>query len=670
MTGAAKVLMFFRLNRVARPALLTALVMSVAFCKPLLANPLDQIDNETLRAYTTAELQRGAWSLQVPARAIYCDAMEILEAGDREGARRKLILASELSGDYPDPMFALARIELRSGNPDFIIHLTEGYKRKVRSFYGQVLAAANLVILSITVSFAVLFITLIFLTVRHWPEYDHKITEMYGGKYAFPPARFIGPLIILGLLIARTGVALYSAILIAVLWPVIGRKEKAAILTSVIFISVLSIMTPRLGSLTAAVDEGSITRRLTMINEGGADWRLIRSIESIEDERFSAEKEFALGTLKSRMGMYNEARDHLLACVSQREDFAPAYLNLGNVYFRQGDFNRALAGYQSVIAIDSTSALAWFNIGQTYINKMLFAESSDALEKAREFGIEDYRAANPATTLLEPDIYDCGFPVSSLWRIALAEGKGGSSQILNGIFRPYLLFPVGRVWILLAAAVLVGSILARLVPNSWKVYFCSNCSLPACSECSDSETGITLCHNCAAAINGLSSVKVMEALLRHRRQKVRSRKGRGAWWKMRIVPGSSKIILGSPWKGMLIASIAASAFFLLVWNGFYLEDPRGAGRGTSMVHTASAATVILICWMMTIRSKKPRDQINYRILPADFHPAEPKEKKHVEYSDPPAGDRPAEPPAEQSGRRFTEQDTKAQEAFREYLETL
>ncbi len=646
-----------------------ALILTVAFCKPLLASPLQGIDNEILQSYTRAELQRGAWSLQVPARAIYRDAIETLEAGDRETARRKLFLAASLSGDYPDPMFALARIDLLSGNTDFIIHLIEGYKRKIRGFYGQALLAANVVILSTAVAFAVLFLTLIFLLVRHWPEYDHKIREIYGGKYAFPPARFIGPLVILGLLIVRGGVTLYSALMLAVLWPVIGRREKAAVLTVTIFICAISLLTPQLESLTSAIDEGSATRRLAMVNKSGGDSRLIRSIDEIDSGRFAAEKEFALGTIKSRMGLYDEARDHLLASVSERNDFAPAYLNLGNVYFRQGDFNRALAGYQSVIAIDSMSALAWFNIGQTYIKKMLFAESSEALAKAREFGIEKYNQANPATILLEFDIYDRGFPVAELWRIALREGGSGKSGILDGIFRPYLLFPLRWVWILLVAAVIAGTVLAMTVPRSWKVYFCNNCSLPTCSECSDSETGITLCHNCAVAISGLSSVKVMEALLRHRRQQVRSRRGRGGWWKMKVVPGSSKIILGSAGKGMFVISVAASALYLLLWNGFYLDDPRSAGLGTPLINQAAAVSVIVLCWLSAIRSRNPRGQINYRILPPDLRVEKPG-KRSAEPQTLALGNVPDETPARPERRRFTEQDSKAQEAFKEYLETL
>jgi hypothetical protein len=670
MTGSVKIITPQRLTMAHRTGALFVFILMVAFCKPLIANPLDEIDNEILKSYTTAELQHGAWSLQVPARAVYRDAMETLKAGDSDTARRKLMLAARMSGDYPDPMFALARIDLRKGNTDFVVHLIEGYKRKVRGFYGQALLAANVVILSTSVSFAVLFITLIFLLVRHWPEYDHKIREIYGGRFAFPPARFIGPLAILGLLIARGGIALYSALMLAVLWPVIGRREKSAIMMITMFICAVSILTPRLESLTAAVDEGSVTRRLAMINETGADSRLIRSIGSINDKRFSAEKDFALGTMKSRMGLYEEARDHLLASVSKRGDFEPAYLNLGNVYFRQGDFNRALAGYQSVIAIDSTNALAWFNIGQTCINKMLFAESSEALERARGFGIEKYNEANPATTLLEFDIYDCGFPATELWRIAYREGGSGRSGILDEVFRPYLLFPLRKVWILLAIAVAAGMILARAVPASWKVFFCSNCNLTTCPDCSDTETGITLCHNCATAIGGLSSVKVMEALLRHRRQKVRSRGNRGGLWRMGVVPGSSKIILGSAWKGMFIMSAAAGAVFMLIWNGFYLHDPRSAGSAAPLIQQAAAAAVIALCWLATFRSRKPREQINYHILPQDYRVEKPAEKKPAARESIDLGDEPDGAPEHSERRRFTEQDNKAQEAFKDYLETL
>ena len=85
-----------------------------------------------------------------------------------------------------------------------------------------------------------------------------------------------------------------------------------------------------------------------------------------------------------------------------RPGFAPAFLNLGNVYFMQGDYDKALAGYQSAVELDSTSAVANYNIGQTYIKKMLFAQSGEWLERANILGIDAYRSAHPAIGLEKP----------------------------------------------------------------------------------------------------------------------------------------------------------------------------------------------------------------------------------------------------------------------------
>ncbi|MDD3643160.1 MAG: tetratricopeptide repeat protein, partial [Candidatus Krumholzibacteria bacterium] len=493
------------------------LLGAVAFCKPLLANTLNDIENPRLRRYTIGELEKGAVSLQVSARAIYRDALETLAAGDRDGARRKLLTAADLSGDLPDPMFTLARLELASGDPEGLFHLAEGARRLVRGFYGQALLAANAVILLIAAATAVLLAALVVLLIRHWPRFDHLIRERWSQRCSFPPARMIGPLLILSLLVARLGAALYASLLIAALWPMTGRREKAAILPLVVLLGACSVLAPRIEAYLPAVDEGSITRRLASLEDRGADPQLVEAIGLIADGEFAPEREYALGTLLYRLGWYEEARQHLLECVSLRGDFAPAYLNLGNVYFRQGDFSRALAGYQNVMALDSTSAVASYNIAQAHIHTMLFAESSEALQRARELGIEEYRRANPAARLLDLDIYDSGLSPSQLWSIALREGQGRGAAVLDGIFRPWLLVPLSRLWIALAAGLAGGIVLALRAGAGMRVGACDNCGRPVCASCGSDEEGVELCSDCAAVISGLSSVKVMEALLRHRR---------------------------------------------------------------------------------------------------------------------------------------------------------
>jgi hypothetical protein len=108
---------------------------------------------------------------------------------------------------------------------------------------------------------------------------------------------------------------------------------------------------------------------------------------------------------------------------------------------------------------------------------------------------------------------------------------------------------------------------------------------------------------------------------------------------------------------MFVMSIAVCALLLLVWQGFYLEDPRSPDADPPLMQNAATLVVIGLCWLSTFRRKKVREQINYRVLPPDFHVEPPPERKIPEVQE----ERPA---------RFTEEDNEAQEAFKQYLETL
>lgn len=607
----------------ARVTALGAAIWGIAFCKPLTANTLNAIDNAELRRYTQSELQHGTWSLQVPARAIYRDALGSLTAGDRDAARRKLRLAAQLSGDYPDPLFTLSRIELAAGRTEALPLFFEGIRRSLRGFYNRALLAANLVILAIAAGSAVLLLVLATLLARHWSRFTHLLEERWTPRFAFPPARLVAPLIILGLAILRAGAAIYTALMLAVLWPMLGRREKAAVAPLAALLGLLSLLAPHIESaLVPALDEYSITRRLTLLGERGADMQLLASFERLDDSAFAAEREYALGVLHYRFGRLEEARQHLLACVALRADFAPAYMSLGNVYFREGDFSRALDGYRGALALNSTNAVAYHNIGQAHINLMLFAESSAALRRARELGIEEYLQAHPAARILDLDIYDSGLPAAELWSIAKREGRAGGGTILDGIFRPWFLVPLDRLWIVLAAGLAAGILLAAQRNAFYSVSPCDNCGRPTCPACRRPESPVDLCRGCSAVIGGLSSSKVMEALLRHRRQKLREKRARGAAWMSRILPGSAQILFGRPAKGVLVMTVAAAALLLIVWSGGYLDDPRRTGLGTRIWIMPVPALALALCWLATLTAKRPEEQVSYRILPPDFRPAQ------------------------------------------------
>ncbi|UCF04824.1 MAG: tetratricopeptide repeat protein [bacterium] len=596
-----------------------ALVLMFAICTPARPNTLSSINNSALRQYTEQELERGAPSMGTTSRILYREALQLLERGEWETARERLLLAAELSGDYADPLFTLARVELMHAHPDFLIYLVDGINRLARNYRSQSLIALNTMFLLVVSALGALLVILVTLLMKYWPLIDHKLREGYRKKAAFPPASWIGLLIIIGFLFMRLGIALYSVILVIALWPLATRKEKGVVATLVILVAAISFASGYINILVPAIDPGSITGRLALISERGADERTIKRIREINDPAFYAEKEFVLGTSMYRLNYLEEARRHFLTAVSKRKDFAPAYLNLGNVYFKQGDYDKAIAGYQSVIALDSTNALAHFNIGQTYIKKMLFAESSSMLKRANTLGIEKYRESHPAVTIRGLTIYEAELSTRELWSIAYREGRAHPARIFSEVLQPYLLFPFHRLWILLAVTMVMAAVVGKRIPKSWRAFRCDNCSMAACPECASSETGLHLCKSCASTIDGLTSVKVMEALLRHRRQKMSTKTGTRSAWRFIIFPGAPCIGHGKTTTGMVVALLNVGALMLLICNGFYFKDPQVIVLSTPLWKYIVPPVFMLLSWVLSARARVQSESRNYRILPAEMH---------------------------------------------------
>jgi tetratricopeptide (TPR) repeat protein len=598
---------------------LICLLAVVAICTPALSDTLDRIEDPVLRNYAMQEVIRGAPALEVPARVLYREALELCEKGNWRQARERLILSSSLADDYPDPLFTLARIELLNAQPDFLFYLFEGITRLAKSFYHQSLIAANAAILFVTGMLGTLLVVLVILAIKHWSLIDHWLRERYAQRLPAAPAGWISVIAVAALLVMRLGIALYITILIVIVWSCIGRREKAAVLCMTAIIAASSFFARYADTFIPAIDPGSITHRLSLINEQGTDDLLLGEIAGIDDPEYRAEKEFALGTLLYRKRDYSGAKHYLLSSVSERRDFAPAYLALGNVYFMEEEYDKALAGYQNVVAIDSTNALAYYNIGQTYIKKMLFSKSSAALDRANKYGINQHQEANLSSRIMNVAVYESAFDNEALWSLAFREGQSHARIYLSDVLRPYLLFPFERLWILLVIGVACAIVIGAKSPRSWNVFRCDNCQSATCDMCADTETGLRLCSKCSNVISGLSSVKVMEALLRHRRQTVWARMNRRTFaWKNMFWPGASFVYRGQLFTGFVYILIGVWALMVLVWRGFYFEDFRAITISVSMWKVIPPLVVLSLGYILSLRARSQQEQRNYRILPPEM----------------------------------------------------
>lgn len=85
-----------------------------------------------------------------------------------------------------------------------------------------------------------------------------------------------------------------------------------------------------------------------------------------------------LGICLARMGRTAEAED-VYAKAEEADPYYPnTYVNQGNIFYVEGDYDKAIHAYNVAVSIDSTDADPWLNLGMAYqkvdkINKAILA---------------------------------------------------------------------------------------------------------------------------------------------------------------------------------------------------------------------------------------------------------------------------------------------------------
>ena len=81
-------------------------------------------------------------------------------------------------------------------------------------------------------------------------------------------------------------------------------------------------------------------------------------------------------------GNLEQAADCFQTAIGCDPNLAPAYSNLGNLYFEQGDFDSAEAAYRRALEADPEYAAAHHNLGVLYKRQGRIDESIKHLKRA------------------------------------------------------------------------------------------------------------------------------------------------------------------------------------------------------------------------------------------------------------------------------------------------
>jgi hypothetical protein len=166
-------------------------------------------------------------------------------------------------------------------------------------------------------------------------------------------------------------------------------------------------------------------------------------------------------------------------------------------------------------------------------------------------------------------------------------------------------------WLLLGAFVL-AIILTPVFKKKNLTFQCSNCGELTCDNCCQNTGGTYLCDSCAGVIDGVSSDKVVEALLRQRRQGVLVRRRKAIRMLTLWLPGMRDIYYGRLTRGFLLTLIFAFSAVQLWTRGFVVKDWNSLVTTVSLWKWIIPAVGIVFVYASTALSKRYLEVRNYR----------------------------------------------------------
>ena len=591
----------------------------LAFCTfcfvVLISNRLAAVPpklGEDFAQYNRAQIQWGATTLPLGAQLTYRAAEHAIQNGDLDLAVRYLEEAIKLDPQFSDAYFTLSKVKCRKLDPDALYLFVMGFRVVLGRFSSQSLLAVNAIVLGALVLMVLTMIVCMSFAIRYLPFLAHKIAEFLRRRLNAALPRATSYLLVLLPFALFPGFVSGICVLVLTTWYFMQRREKFMLLVLMLPFVLWGVFSPRLRQFDALADPESFTQLAARSAYAPSDPMLINAVEQMSVKGLEAERHDVLGLLYTRREDYETAAWHFLRAIEIAPRDASAYINLGNVYYMQGRNEKALEGYHKAAQIDETDAVGQYNLAQAYIRTLLMAESSKALKNAAAAGIDEVRSSYAAMAQSSLQVYPKTYSAAELWRFARIEGKARTTDFLSDMLQPLTRFPARvSAWLLACAAVL-AMIISRILRNRGLTFQCSNCGNLTCDGCCADNGDTLLCPNCAAVIEGVSSDKVTEALLRQRRQSVIVRRRRAIRLLTLWLPGMRDVYYGRLSRGLLLALLFSFAAVELWTRGYILKDWNSLPASPPVWKWVLPSIVVTFTYSVSWFSRRYVEVRNYR----------------------------------------------------------
>jgi Tfp pilus assembly protein PilF len=560
-------------------------------------------DRYHIAGYRHDQLAAGAKTLPLAARLAYRDATAELGKGNKEAGERGLLEAVAADPQYIDPYLTLARVKLLELDPEAAVYLLQAVSAISRNFSAQSMLALNLAVAIPHVLTLVCLIVCLALSIKYLPFAAHRVRELLQGRMRSSMPGVCAYMILL-IPLVLAGNILPALVYITVLcWLFMYWRERMVMIVLFAPLIAMGLGEPLLRPLLPIADPKSVTSMAARANDSEGDPQLIKALERAPAVGIEAEKNIALGLLHQRAGSHGDAADHFYRAISLKPNDPKGYINLGNVYFSQGSYGKALEGYRKAEEIEPMDAICQHALAQAYIKTLLMKEASRSLQLATSLGIEKTKMSYAADALNDVAVFPKTLSTGELWRMAAVESRAVDPGGLNALMMPIARFPQkGSAWVLLATLV-VATILGRIIDRSKLTFQCSNCGKLTCAGCCNTDREAPLCRECAATVDGVTSEKVTEALLRQKRLSAVVNRRKSSRVATMLLPGMRDISYGRASRGFTLAIVFSVGVVQLLANGYLVKDASVLVIGTPLWKPILAAAAIVLAYALSLLPK-------------------------------------------------------------------
>ena len=338
---------------------------------------------EELRAYMQ---QEGITADRSIARGFAYEGYENLREGNYERAREAFDLARVFDPQLSQAQFGYAWSLLKSGRGvfPFLDEYVMGIKLAWRTFSADEIVVSNFVIVTTLGIFCSLTAISLLVTLRCQGRFRHDLYEMLRRPVGKRTARFVAWVVFLLPVLAWAG-----GIWLLLFWLMLGfryMRLPEKVVAAMVFVMIgLSPLGVRLVLDRFEASSDPETRVVVSAMQEGYNPETVRHLkEVVQSHPEDPELHMLLGTLYAKGDLQDDAYATFQRVLELQPGNARAMVNVGNIYFRLGEYAQAVTRYKEALQAQPKTLSALWNLYLSQSELLHFSEAETSLQAARD----------------------------------------------------------------------------------------------------------------------------------------------------------------------------------------------------------------------------------------------------------------------------------------------